>query len=348
MNDLPSMRRGWPAVVFAVAMLLSLSSVTAPAARAADGGKRTATAAVPSDASARDAAESANAENAEDDMTLAGGTEGTVFGTLTVKGEDRISIEFERPELSLNLDPRDAPGLEWGDPLAVLQRSGIDLSTPYLASTATIPSRGFAAAWAADFREDAVARFQPNLEDVERWELTVVDSRSDTVAVFRGQGEPPREIAWNGMRLDGQPAAPGLTYSYVLAASDKAGNHRTFPGSGFEIPPYRLVQKNGVSHLFAARSLPAAWRARPAGTPPALLLEVASQLNRERVDRPVEVRVRARTFAEANTLAEAVRGVLRNKLLGDPARIRAVTDVRPDAPEGGTVAIVSLPAERKS
>jgi len=271
-----------------------------------------------------------------------------VFGTLTVTGEDRISIEFERPDLALDLDPREAPGLEWGDPLAVLQRSGVDLNTPYLNTTAGLPAHGLADDWAAVFREGPVARFQPNLEDVSRWALTIVDSQSDTVAVFQGKGDPPDEIAWTGRRRDGEPAVPGLTYSYVMEATDKAGNRRTFPGSGFELPPYRLAGKDRLMHLFAGRSLPTGWAQRPTDPPPAVLLEVASRLNRDHVDAPIEVRASARSFAEATQLADAVGGALRERLLGDPSRVRTVTDVRPNAPEGGALAVEALPADHKS
>jgi hypothetical protein len=282
------------------------------------------------------------------EMKLEGGADGTVFGTLTITGEDRISIEFERPELSLELEPREAPGLEWADPLGVLQRSGIDLAGPYLSASAAIPSHGLADAWLTIFRDDAVARFHPQLERVESWQLTILDSRSDTVAVFAGRGEPPKEITWDGTRLDGQLAPPGLVYSYVLEASDKAGNRRTFPGDGFELSPYRRGDNGRVIHLFAARSLTAGWETQPAEPPPALLLEVVSRINQGHAQGPVEVRVSARSFAEANALADAVGDVLGRRLLGDPTRIRAVTDVRPDAPEGGTVAVVALPAAKES
>src|SRR4029453_7070180 len=40
--------------------------------------------------------------------TLKSGQEGTVFKSLTVEGEDRIRLDFERPELKLDLDPAKA------------------------------------------------------------------------------------------------------------------------------------------------------------------------------------------------------------------------------------------------
>jgi len=276
------------------------------------------------------------------DMSLAGGQDGTVFGSLTVTGEDRVHIEFERPELAIELDSREAPGLEWGDPLGVLQRSGIHLEGPLLAHSAMPAAHGLADAWAREFRQDGVVRFRPNLEDVHRWRLEIVDSRSDTVAVFSGKGNPPEELVWNGDRHDGRLAEPGPTYSYVLIASDKAGNRRTFPGSGFELPPYRVEDDDVTAFLFAGTALPSCWVNRPSGPPPSLLLEAATRLSRDdRAKEPIEVRAVARSFAEARALGDAVAGALGSRVLGDPARIRVVTDVRTDAPVSGTIVITS-------
>src|SRR5262249_26877882 len=52
--------------------------------------------------------------------TLKGGSEGTVFKSLTVEGEDRIRFDIERPELQIDLDPSKAPGLDWGSARDVL------------------------------------------------------------------------------------------------------------------------------------------------------------------------------------------------------------------------------------
>jgi hypothetical protein len=279
-------------------------------------------------------------------MSLSGGQDGTVFGSLTVTGEDRVHIEFERPELNLDLDPREAPGLEWGNPLGVLQRSGIDRVEPFLATSTATPVRGLADAWTDGYRTDGVARFQPQLDDVHRWRLEILDSHSDTVAVFEGKGDPPDDLVWDGLRPDGTPATPGLAYSYVLVASDKAGNSRTFPGSGFELPPYRLEDDGRQTFLLAGSDLPAGWVARRSGPAPALLIEAASRINQQDLaDSPVEIRAGGRSFEEARALGEAVSAVLGSYLLGDPSRLRVVTDVRTDAPAGGTVAITSPAAQ---
>lgn len=269
-----------------------------------------------------------------DDMSMKGGEEGTVFKSLTVTGEDRIRIDFQRPELRLDLDARSAPGLEWGNPMDVLAEPGVDLVTPLPALSSETTSPFLPRPWIDRFEADEVVKFHPSMEGVERWRLIVADSRSDTVATFEGKGNPDDEIAWNGLSRSGKPVPPGVTCSYVLEATDRAGNSRSFVGEGFKLPPYRVESKEGETLLFPASELGAAAPASP------ILGEVVSRLNlHEPADAPIEIRVTASSATDAESLGKQLVAHLREHVLGDPARIRAVSDVRPDAPDGGTVAV---------
>lgn len=293
------------------------------------------------DEAPKERAEAADATS-EDSMTLKGGEEGTVFKSLTVTGEDRIRIDFQRPDLRLDLDPRTAPGLEWGDPMDVLARPGVDVVGPLPALSAHEDSPFLPRPWIDRFRSDDVVRFRPAMEGVESWSLVVADSRSDTVATFQGKGNPPEVIAWNGLGRDGVPVPPGVTCSYVLQATDRAGNRRSFVGEGFRLPPYRVATKDGVTMMFPASEMGAAVPASP------IVQEVVSRLNvLEPAGGPVEVRVTASTFADAEAVGSRLVAHLQKSVLGDPARIRAVSDVRPDAPAGGTVAIVARSSEAR-
>jgi hypothetical protein len=265
----------------------------------------------------------------EDPRTLRGGEEGTVFRSLTVTGEDRIRIEFDRPALRVELDPRTAPGLDWGESMDVLAVPEVDLVGPLAALSAVEPSPRAPRPWIDHFRTDAVARFRPELEGVAQWRLTVVDSRSDTVATFQGKGNPPEEIAWDGRSRGGEPVPPGVTCSYVLEATDRAGNGRSFVGEGFTLPPYRVEGSRGSTLLFAG----------PATRE--LLLETATRLDQGvPAGGPVEVKAAAPQVADAEALAAQVAGFLREHTLGDPARIRAVAEVRSDVPAAGTVSVI--------
>jgi len=277
-------------------------------------------------------------------MTLQGSQEGTVFKSLTVEGEDRIRIEFERPALKVDLDPMRAPGLDWGSARDVLDRTVPDLAAPFVRQSAQEPSPYVAHPWLSHFASGAVARFRPDLQGVVSWKLAIVNARGETVATYSGQGEPPREIAWDGRSQSGAPVVPGLTYSYVLEARDKAGNKRNFVGQGFKVSAYRLDAPDGPMMVLSARELPAISPGRTVsqGTPP-ILIEAASWLNqREKPNQNIRVTASGRNLENAQALADNVTRWMAPYLIGDPARVQSVTAVVADAPEGGTVTIASV------
>ena len=319
----------------AVAVLLAGA---APAARSATA-RRAARPAPAAKAETAPPAPTAKPARGDSAMALKGGQEGTVFGTLTVQGEDRVHLDFARPELALDLDPASAPGLELGNAHDVLDRSSPDLTAPLVGSTAAERSPYLSRPWLQTFAAGSVARFQPEVKNVERWKLTVADSRGDVVATYQGTGDPPREIAWDGRTKDGGQAAPGLTYSYVFEAMDHAGNKRNFVGQGFEVPAYRADTPLGPVLVFPGREL-----ARQGGAEVApLLLEAASWINRDAAPtQTLRVTATARRGDEATALAAAVADRLATLTLGERARIQRVARVQPDAPEGGTVTIEPL------
>ncbi len=295
-----------------------------------------------SDSSAAPAKASATSPAGEappDSMVLRGGRQGTVFQSLTVEGEDRIRIEFDRPALDLDLDPKQASGLDWDKTGDVLERGALVLDAPFLRSTALERSPYLGRPWLGRFRSGSVVRFRPAVEGVDRWRLTVADSRGRTVATSEGQGRSPREIPWDGRGLDGAPVAPGLTYSYVFEAHDRAGNKRNFVGEGFTVPPYRYDAGGKLTLLFPGAELSGTGVAG-ASAPSPILLEAADWLNHSgRTAGKVTVRVTARSFEQASALADQVAQGLKPLLLGDPSRIATATDVQPDAAATGSVAI---------
>jgi hypothetical protein len=283
------------------------------------------------------------ASEPDSSMALKGGEEGTVLKSLTVEGEDRVRIEFERPPLVLDIDPSRAPGLDWDSTWEILGRTGIDFLAPLIAESAYVPSPYMPRPWLEKFETGDVVRFRPALEDVARWRLEIVDSRSETAALFEGKGNPPDEIGWDGRSPDGKPSPPGLTYSYVLEAYDRAGNKRNFVGKGFELPPYRLETKDGLVLVCSGADLKASVDNRRANkhAPTVMILEAASRINQIRKrDHIIRIEATARSYSEAAALAGIVAQGLTPLLIGDPGQIQQITEVEPAAPEQGTVTIV--------
>ena len=289
------------------------------------------------------AATPASTAEPANDLVLKGGEEGTVFKTLTVQGEDRIHIEVERPNLRLDMDPGKAPGLDRGTVADVLDRTTPDLQAPLLASSARAASPWVAHPWLSHFPSGAVARFRPALTNVARWKLLVVDARAESVAVFQGEGDPPREIAWDGRASDGTPVLPGASYSYVFEARDKAGNKRHFVGEGFRVDAFRYDTPQGPTLVFAGTEL-----ARPGGASwgadeaPPIVVQLATELNQEPSERAVRIEVTARSTEEANALGRRLMRWMTPLLLGDPARLESVGFVASDAPVGAAVKVSAV------
>jgi hypothetical protein len=125
----------------------------------------------------------------------------------------------------------------------------------------------------------------------------------------------------------------------VFDALDRAGNKRSFVGEGFELPPYIYKTDRDLVLLFSASEANEP-DGLPGGRAPAIVLEAATWLNDfAALNAPVEIGVSARTFEQASGIAGDIQRALTPLLLGDPARVRTVTDVQPDAAGSGTVTI---------
>lgn len=281
-------------------------------------------------------------------IILEGGAEGTAFRKMTIEGEDRFRIDFERPALSIALDPAAAPGLDWDNTWDILAEGAIDLCGPLTGISAAASSPYLPRPWLEEYRSGDIVAFRPSLKEVERWRLSIADPLSGEVRAFEGKGDPPDRIGWDGLSQSGAPMQPGYTYSYVVEAWDRAGNRRNFVGKGFGLPAYRIETDAGIHFMFRGEEIGGTdyHRGGIDAVPPQVILDAASRINQlSPLDRPVHVIVTARTFDQASGMAEAVTGSLGSLLLGSPARIHHVTDVRADAPEAATVAIVLEPSD---
>ncbi len=286
-------------------------------------------------------AKPAASQAASDSMTLKGDEKTTVLRSLTVEGEDKVKIEFDRPELDLKIDSYDIEGLSWGSALDVVQRREVDLLSPVVQCSNAERASALGRPWLRAFRDGSVARFHPALEGVASWRLTIADSKGDTVRVFTGKGSLPKEIAWNGVYDSGELALPGLVYSYVLQAKDKAGNRRNFVGEGFEVSPYRIEADHAFHLVLSGKTLlgPDAAQ-RPEGVDDPWLVEAASWLNQHATaDQAIEIHVFARTHEIAEAMGAIVEEQLARHLAGPPLRLKIMTQARSEAPVQGAVTI---------
>ena len=65
-------------------------------------------------------------------MHIDAGSQGKNFNSITVEGEDRVRVQFDRPELKLDVDPASAPGLDWESVWTALGAESFDFVDPLL------------------------------------------------------------------------------------------------------------------------------------------------------------------------------------------------------------------------
>ena len=277
----------------------------------------------------------------EETISLSRDSQGTVLRSFTVEGEDRVSIKFDRPRISLDLDPRTAPGLGWENTW-----DKVEVFPAVTAQSAMNPPRFTGQPWLQEFAQDDVVVFNPEAPDLTSWKLTIVDSRGKPAAVRQGEGSPPTDLAWDGRRDDGTCAWPGLIYSFVMETVDLAGNQRTFSGRGFGLPAYRLTGQQEDILVFSGADITADDLFSPVANLPAdpLIIETASWLNQAPgLTSAIEIRATARSHRQAQQLADLVSVALAGLVCGDPQRINTVVNVVGDAPDQGVIEIASKP-----
>lgn len=276
-------------------------------------------------------------------LSLSRDGEGAVLRTFTIEGEDRVSIRFDRPAIALDLDPRQAPGLDWQN-----SWDKVDVLPAVTGRTAQVAARFVGQPWLDHFAQDEVVVFTPQSPEMASWQLTIVDSRGVAAAVRSGQGTPPARLTWNGRRDDGQPAWPGLIYSFVLETEDPAGNRRTTSGRGFGLPAYRLTgEQQDVLVLSGGELMDPMTGAVTPDLPAApLTAATASWLNQAPgLDSPIEIRATARSRVQAEQLAELMRRALAGRVCGAPDRLVTVVNIVADAPDQGVLEIASRSAD---
>jgi hypothetical protein len=253
---------------------------------------------------------------------LKAGAEGTELESITVEGEDRIRIEFERPELVVDVDPLSAPGLEWDVVWSLLQPEALDLYAPLPERSRLVRSPFRARPWADMFRRGDIARFRPQLKGVASWSLVIADARGGEVARFGDKGSPPDDIGWNGEALDGTYGLPGRSYSFVVEAADRAGNKRRFVGDGFELPAYALETDAGVALVMSQADVTS-----EDGSTTAAVYYAATRINQSPAGSPVKITVTAPDFRSGDEVAVRVAEQVRSLVVGDPARVSTSVDV---------------------
>jgi len=82
----------------------------------------------------------------------------------------------------------------------------------------------------ADFSTNKPFHFNLNAADrvgIAQWKITLKDENDRDLKGFGASGQPPSDMAWDGVTDQGKPVEPGTFLTAVFSATDKAGNTST-------------------------------------------------------------------------------------------------------------------------
>ncbi len=78
-----------------------------------------------------------------------------------------------------------------------------------------------------DFKSGQTYRLSLSAADLagfKDWKAEIAGENGIILRTFRGSGDPPAELVWDGNGLDGQPVEPGSLLKISFTATDRAGN----------------------------------------------------------------------------------------------------------------------------
>src|SRR5690349_12837861 len=97
-------------------------------------------------------------------MRIKAGESGKNFNSITVEGEDRVKVNFDRPELKLDVDPSKAPGLDWESVWAALGADEFNFVDPVLSRSVYERSPYAPRPWLDSMHQGAIATFRPDVK----------------------------------------------------------------------------------------------------------------------------------------------------------------------------------------
>ncbi len=82
-------------------------------------------------------------------------------------------------------------------------------------------------------------------EKYQRWRVDIYDALGSRVKSFEGNGVPPRQLYWDGIKEDGTPMIPGEAYSAILVRITPRGKERSQPIGILQVPGIQAQAEEG-------------------------------------------------------------------------------------------------------
>ncbi len=147
---------------------------------------------------------------------------------VVVKGQLKIKIETEKPEIEIQTDANEVAQSIISTEETFLNISPEDVKDVKASLPDTMSEKRVDYHPALSFLESPpVFKISPKMPagfNLDKWTFKVTDSTGGTVYFQKGDGNLPQEIKWDGLDKEGRMLKMGSPYWYLLSYQDKAGN----------------------------------------------------------------------------------------------------------------------------
>jgi hypothetical protein len=159
------------------------------------------------------------------------------LGSYEVTGEakDKITVDKMTPEIKIKFEDivdsiTDKTEKLLGQPQPVPTAEDF-------AAFNKLNSEQTARPWLIDFSKPPLITFlpAPSKVSVASWRLEVTDEKGNIVQTLKGQGNPVREIVWDGRDAKGKMIRVGSVYSFRFVTMDEFKNPHTTIGKAFNL-----------------------------------------------------------------------------------------------------------------
>ncbi|MCX7698118.1 MAG: hypothetical protein N2114_01450 [Candidatus Goldbacteria bacterium] len=160
---------------------------------------------------------------------------------VVVKGQLKIKIEAEKPELVIKTNSNDVAEAVIKTEEEILGLSPYDIKDIRLGLPAIInETRPEYHAYLNNIETQPIFKIVPKVPagiEIEKWTFKVTDPTGASVMTLKGSGNLPSKFEWDGFDNNGNMMKLNAPYLYLLSYMDKAGN----PGSVRKKEP-KIVQ----------------------------------------------------------------------------------------------------------
>jgi hypothetical protein len=280
---------------------------------------------------------------AQEDQWTTDGQDGAALPEMVVEARNQVRQAIEKSAFDLTLSTAMVDSFFSAMDEQALAVSPVSGLQPHLNNLEALRSDQPPHLWLPEVPTTPVASFhtaEPEGHRTDRWELTITDFRGSPTRTYRGKGNAPGLVQWDGRSDHGEMLRVGYPYSYVFTTTDKGTNTYNYAGESFRLPAldyrrdgHRVLELAGGELFARTESEVTAVGAR-------WLRRVADEIRRHPYS-PVRVVVTAETEALAVARADQVAALLARNMIVPREQIETGAVQRPDlkAEMDGTVAV---------